>query len=294
MRTLRTHDGHDVAVAVNGPDDAPVTVLMAHCWTSDQDDWRYQVRDLTQELAGRVRTVLWDHRGHGASSAVPRAACTVTELGRDMGDIIDTFAPTGPLVLAGHSIGGMTIMALAEQRPELFEERIRGVLLTNTSAGDMKSVNFGLPEIGDTLRNQIPRLLTLRARTLSKRVRRRTPIIERQIMSRLVFGQPQRVRDIALSVDGLVSCPADSVSGFYDDMMRTHERTDALKHLDGIPTHVLVGSEDQLTPVRMARHIARHVDSAALTVVPGAGHMLPLERDAVVSAALLDLVRPLV
>ena len=294
MRTLRTHDGHDVAVAVNGPDDAPVTVLMAHCWTSDQDDWRYQVRDLTQELAGRVRTVLWDHRGHGASSAVPRAACTVTELGRDMGDIIDTFAPAGPLVLAGHSIGGMTIMALAEQRPELFEERVRGVLLTSTASSDMTSVNLGLPEIGDNVRNQIPQLLALRARTLSKRVRRRTPIMERQIMSRLVFGQPQRVRDVALAVDGLVNSPADTVSGFYDDIMRNHDRTDALKHLDGIPTRVLVGSDDRLTPVRLARRIVEHVDSADLLVVPGAGHMLPLERDAVVSAALLDLVRPLV
>lgn len=293
MRTFQTHDGHELAVAVNGPVDPAVTVLLAHCWTSDQDDWRYQVRDLAQEVGDRVRVIAWDHRGHGASSGVPRSTCTVPALGRDMADIIDTFAPTGPLVLGGHSIGGMTIMALAEQRPDLFADRVRGVLLSNTSAGDMASVNLGLPEIGDNVRNQLPRLLALRARTLSKRVRRRTPTMEHQIMSRLVFGQPQRVRDVALAVDGLVNTPPDSVSGFYDDIVRHHERTDALQHLSGIPTRVLVGSDDRLTPVRMARHLANHIDRSELYVVPGAGHMLPLERDGLVSAALLGLVRPL-
>ncbi|GGF52065.1 alpha/beta hydrolase [Marmoricola endophyticus] len=293
METLRTHDDLDVAVYANGPEDAAVTVLLAHCWTSDAEDWRYQLRDLAQVLPGRVRTIAWDHRGHGASQAVPRRDCTVGNLARDMADIIDTFAPTGPLVLAGHSIGGMTIMALAEQRPDLFSERVQGVLLTSTSAGDMGSVDLGLPEIGDNVRNQIPRLLALRAKTLSKRVRRRTPIIERQIMSRLVFGQPQRVRDVALAVDGLVNSPGDSVAGFYEDIVLHHERTDALKHLSGIPTTVLVGAADRLTPVRMARHIVDHVDSASLYVAPDAGHMLPLERDAMVSDALLGLVRPL-
>jgi pimeloyl-ACP methyl ester carboxylesterase len=92
-------------------------------------------------------------------------------------------------------------------------------------------------------------------------------------------------------VEGLISCPGDTVVGYYEDCLR-HDRTDALKVLDGIPTHVLVGTRDVLTPPSHASLIRDHVPGAALTVAPGAGHMLPLERDALVSGVLIRMVRP--
>jgi len=106
------------------------------------------------------------------------------------------------------------------------------------------------------------------------------------------IGRPLRLADTALAVEGLISSPGDTVVGFYENCM-THERTDALKILDGIPTHVLVGTRDVLTPPPHARRIADHVEGAVLTVVPDAGHMLPLERDELVSGVLIRLVRPL-
>lgn len=287
---MLTHDGLRLDVTSYGPQDAPVTVLLAHCWTLNQEDWHYQVRALLAEFGHRARIVTWDHRGHGRSEAAPRRTCTIAHLAQDMSDLVDTYAATGELVLAGHSIGGMTIMALAEQRPEIFD-RVRGVVLISTSSGAMDTVTLGLPEAGQVVRAQIPRMLAFRSRTLSRRARRRAPIVERLLMRHLVFGTPQRLADTALAVEGLIGCPADTVVGFYEDCMR-HERADALKVLSAVPTRVLVGTHDRLTPPSHAHRMAEAVEDAELTVVPGAGHMLPLERDELVSGVLIRLVRP--
>ncbi len=287
---MRTHDGLKLSVTVFGPDDAPLTVFLAHCWTLNQHDWHYQVRDLLREFGHGIRIVTWDHRGHGDSDPVARAQATIDNLALDWSDLIDEIAPDGPLVLAGHSIGGMSMMQLCEIRPELFD-RVVGTAFVSTSSGELDTVTLGLPETGPLLRAQIPRLLALRSRTLSRRARRRAPIVERLLMRRFVFGQPLRLADAALAVDGLINSPGDTVVGFYEDAMR-HDRVRALKVLDDIPTHVLVGSRDVLTPPSHARRIADHVSGSVLTTAPGAGHMLPLERDQLVSGVLIRLIRP--
>ncbi len=287
---MLTHDGHVLDVTTYGPEDATVTVFLAHCWTLNQRDWHYQVRDLLREFGHRVQLVTWDHRGHGNSGPVPRRDCTLDNLALDWAALIDRFAPTGPLVLAGHSIGGMTMMALAEARPEIFE-RVVGAAFVSTSSGQLDTVTLGLPEAGELMRAQIPRILAFRSRTLSRRARRRAPIVERLIMRRLVFGTPLRLADVALAVEGLINSPGDTVVGFYEDCMR-HDRASALKVLDGIPTQVIVGTRDLLTPPSHARRIADHVEGSVLTLAPGAGHMLPLERDELVSGVLIRLIRP--
>jgi pimeloyl-ACP methyl ester carboxylesterase len=287
---MRTFDGLRLDVRVHGPDDVPVTVLLAHCWTLNQEGWHYQVRALQREFGHRIRIITWDHRGHGGSEASPRHTCTIDNLGRDLADVIATHAPAGKLVLAGHSIGGMSIMALAGQRPELLD-RVVGVLFVATSSGELDTVTLGLPEMGPLLRAQIPRILALRSRTLTKRARRRAPIIERRVVRRFLFGRPMRLTDAALTVEGIISSPSATMVGFYEDCMR-HDRAADLKALDGIPTHVLVGTRDVLTPPGHARRVADGVEGAVLTVVPDAGHMLPLERDELVSGVLIRLVRP--
>ncbi|MFL6157492.1 MAG: alpha/beta hydrolase, partial [Marmoricola sp.] len=243
---MRTFDGLRLDVRTYGPTDAPVTVVLAHCWTLNQSDWNYQVRDLQREFGHRIRIVTWDHRGHGHSDESPKQACTIPNLATDMSDVIDAYAPTGKLVIAGHSIGGMTTMVLAGQRPELFE-RVVGVAFVSTSSGQLDTVTLGLPEMGPLLRAQIPRMLALRSRTLTKKARRRAPIIERQVIRRFLFGRPMRLVDAALTVEGLINSSAATVVGFYEDCLR-HDAVDALKVFDGIPTHVLVGTRDVLTP----------------------------------------------
>lgn len=287
--TLTTHDGLDLHVHVEGPHDATLTVVLAHCWTSDHDSWRYQVRDLRHRFGDTVRVVSYDHRGHGASDRTPRPAATIENLGRDLSDLIDVHAPVGDLVLAGHSIGGMTLMALAEHRPELYAERVRGVLFVATSGGSLHEVTLGLPRVSDRIRARIPTMLAMRSKMLSRRQRRRAPIIEAMVARRFLFGDDMRLRDHALAVEGIINTPAASMRGFFEDVMR-HDRVEGLSALAGIPVHVMVGDKDLLTPPSHAELLANEIPGARLTVAPGAGHMLPLERDALVSEALVELV----
>lgn len=285
---MRTHDGLELHVRVHGPDDAELTVVLAHCWTADMDDWQYQVRDLLDRFGHEVRILTWDHRGHGESDPAPLRTCTIDNLGRDMGDVIDRFAGTGRLVIAGHSIGGMATMALAEQRPDILA-RTDGAMFVATSCGDLENVTLGLPEAGRWVKAQIPRVLAARARLLSRRVRRRNPWIESQVVHRFLFGEPMRLRDCGLVIDQLISCPPATMEGFYRDFMN-HDRAAALSAFDGIPTRVLVGDRDVLTPVEHARKLAAGIATARLMIAPGAGHMLPLERDRLVSDELAELV----
>src|SRR3954454_6117828 len=111
----------DLVVSTYGPAAVPLTGFLAHCWTLNQADWHYQVRDLQQEFGHGIRIVTWDHRGHGESAPVARADCLIETLAADWAELVDTLTPDGPLVFAGHSIGGMTMLALAEQRPDLFD-----------------------------------------------------------------------------------------------------------------------------------------------------------------------------
>jgi pimeloyl-ACP methyl ester carboxylesterase len=286
---LITTDGLRLHVTVRGPEDAPVTVLLAHCWTADEADWHYQVHDLLERYGRGIRLVTWDHRGHGRSDPAPAVDCTIAHLARDLGGVVDEFAASGPLVIAGHSIGGMTMAALPEERPDLVG-RIRGLLFVSTSCGGLNTVTLGFPEItGRAVRAQLPYLLAARARMLSRSQRRRVPLIERQITRRFLFGDVKRQRDMNLVVDQIISCPPATMSGFYRDFM-THERAEGLKAFDGVPATVLVGSRDLLTPPVHARRLAAGISGARMLVSPGAGHMLPLERPQLVTDELVALV----
>jgi pimeloyl-ACP methyl ester carboxylesterase len=287
---METHDGLQLHVRADGPEDAPVTVVLAHCWTSDHDSWRYQVRDLRARFGHDVRILAYDHRGHGQSDPTARDDATIENLGRDLEDLIELHAAKGALVLAGHSLGGMTIMELTSRRPDLFRERVKGVMFVATSGGSLRDVTLGLPDFGDRVKDYIPYVLAFRSKTLSRRRRLRAPIVESIVVRRFLFGDGMRLRDHMLTVEGLVNTPADSMTGFFEDLM-LHDRAEGLTEvLVDMPVVVLVGDHDVLTPVSHARRLTNAIPGARLIISPGAGHMLPLECDDHVSGVLVDLV----
>ncbi len=288
-REVHTQDGLRLHATVRGREDAPLTVVLAHCWTADESDWHYQVHDLLVAYGHDIRIVTWDHRGHGRSDTARATACTIPDLARDLGHVVDAFAPSGPLVIAGHSIGGMTMCALPAERPDLVE-RIAGLVFVATSSGRLNTVTLGLPRVtAPVVRHQLPRLLTTRARRLSRTERRNSPLLERWLVDTFLFGEPRRPRDTGLVVDQLINCAPATMWGFYQDFM-IHERTDLLSAYDDIPAVVLVGTRDLLTPPRHGRRIADSLRGAELRVEQGAGHMLTLERPQAVSAALHQIV----
>ncbi len=286
MALIPGADGVALHVEVDGSVAAPVTVVLAHGWTLDSRSWGPVTRAL---VAGTpVRVVRFDHRGHGRSAAVDPSTMTVEQLADDMAAVLAAVAPDGPLVLGGHSMGGMTLMALAERHPEVYA-RVGGVALVSTAAGGLAGHTMGLhPRAAALVRRGEQRMVTSPGWAA-----RRSLGTQRLIgpgVRWLLLGPRPGPEAVRITVESVAACRPATVSGFRP-ALDAHERAAALAMFARIPTAVLVGSKDRLTPVRMARRIAGALPSASLTIFPEAGHMVPVERVAAVAGRISALVR---
>ena len=289
-RQVVADDGVALHVEEVGPAGAPLTVVFSHGYTEQLAIWHFQ----RQALAGQdVRLVLWDQRAHGRSGRGSPERATIDQLGRDLSAVLEATAPRGPVVLVGHSMGGMTVMALADQRPELFGERVVGVALVSTSAGRLSEVNFGLPT---ALTGLVRRVLPL----LTRGVRLRPGPFERgrQVSADLAFLVTRRVAfgstDVAPSLVEFMErmtaqCPLDVIAEFYDTFT-DHDRLAALDVLRGVPVLLVVGTRDRVTPPDHSRAMAEALPEAELVVVEGAGHLVHLECPEDVTHALRGLL----
>ena len=282
MRELpvTTADGTTLYVEEHGDPEAPVTVVLAHGWVLDRRTWRGQVARLPRVTGVPVRILVYDHRGHGRSDPAAPGTATIGQLGDDLAEVLSTRVPVGPVVLAGHSMGGMTVMALAERHPELFADRVAAVAFVSTSAGALSRAGATLPG-------------WFTERVVSGGNRRPGRILAgvfRRWLRRSLFGPGVGPVPVALTAEIIAShWPATLLAfrGTFDD----HERHAALVACAGRPTAVLCGSVDRLCPPGHSRRIARAAPGAELVVYPGAGHMLTLERPAEVTARIAALVR---
>jgi pimeloyl-ACP methyl ester carboxylesterase len=235
--------------------------------------------------------VIYDQRSHGRSERAPRSSCTIDQLGRDLDAVLRALAPDGPLVLVGHSMGGMTIMALAEQRPELFAERVLGVAFLSTSVGEVGT--GGLPGTFLSRHNPVTRAVGLLAGwqpVLVEGVRRAGHTLIWTMTRHLAYGDrridPARV-DL---VDSMISANAVDALTDFVDTLGTHDRLVALPALSTCEVLVAAGDADELIPFRHSELIARELPDAALVRLPGVGHLPMLEQPEVIDSALADLL----
>ena len=285
---VRATDGVVLHAEVSGPVDAPITVVFSHGLALTQDSWHFQRRDLAD--AGRL--VLWDQRGHGRSGRGSAEHTTIEQLGRDLRAVLDATAPEGPVVLVGHSMGGMTIMALAEREPELFGSRVVGVALVSTSPGRLAEVTFGVPAAaGRVLRRVAPQALVSLHRhpQLVRRGRHLGHDLEYVLTKRYSFAtdvSPSLVQFVQRMHDGT---PLDVLAELFP-AFDAHDKLDALPVLDGVETLIVAGEQDLMTPADHSREMVDAVPGAELVVLPDAGHLLMLEHPREVSAELRALV----
>ncbi|MEU2775240.1 alpha/beta hydrolase [Streptomyces sp. NPDC007162] len=273
---------------------APVTVVFSHGYCLNQDSWHFQ----RAALRGVVRTVHWDQRSHGRSGRgvaqhEDGAPLTIDQLGRDLKAVLDAAVPEGPIVLVGHSMGGMTVMALAAQYPELIRKRVVATAFVGTSSGRLGEVNFGLPVAGvNAVRRVLPGVL--------KALGTQAALVEkgRQITADLFAGIIKRYsfagRDIDPAVERFAermieSTPIDVVAEFYP-AFTDHDKTAALAHFQSLPVLVLAGVQDLVTPSEHSEVIADLLPDAELVLVPDAGHLVMLEHPEVVTDRLADLL----
>ena len=303
--TFRTADGVALRVAGSGGAPGP-TLVLVHGWTQDLRTWDRVVDDL-RAAGHHGRVVRYDHRGHGGSDSAPEGTATLERLADDLAELLAARVPDGPLVLAGHSMGGMALVALAERHPSLVAGRVAGIAFVATAADDMAELTLGLPgrrgrlvarldhalapwvaELGNRApRGRIGSGGTAPSRRSGK-VRRRAAALTPGTRA-LVFGRHPRAADVAsVAEQALAADPASVVA--FKDSIGEHHRRPALHALRDTPAVVLVGDHDRLCPPRHARAIAAELPDAELVLFPGAGHMLTYERDAEVTAHLRGLL----
>lgn len=273
---------------------APVTVVFSHGYCLSQDSWHFQ----RAALRGVVRCVYWDQRSHGRSGRGVAQfddgkPVSIDQLGRDLKAVIDAAAPEGPLVLVGHSMGGMTTMALADQFPELIRERVVGVALVGTSAGRLGQVNFGLPVAGmNAVRRVLPGVLKALGSQadLVERGRRATSDLFAGIIKRYSFSSKDVDPAISRFAERMIeSTPIDVVAEFYPAFAE-HDKAEALRYFAELPVLVLAGEKDLVTPSEHSEAIADLLPEAEFVLVPDAGHLVMLEHPEVVTDRLADLL----
>ncbi|TWG05125.1 pimeloyl-ACP methyl ester carboxylesterase [Streptomyces brevispora] len=272
---------------------APVTVVFSHGYCLGQDSWHFQ----RAALRGLVRTVHWDQRSHGRSERGRAQAqgvhVGIDQLGRDLKAVIDAAAPEGPLVLVGHSMGGMTIMALADQYPDLIRDRVAAVAFIGTSSGNLGEVSFGLPVAGvNAVRRVLPGVLKALGSQaeLVERGRRATADLFAGLIKRYSFGS----RDVDPAVERFAerlieSTPIDVVAEFYP-AFTDHDKSAALPLFRDVPVLILAGDKDLVTPSSHSEAIADQLPDAELVIVPDAGHLVMLEHPETVTDRLADLL----
>jgi non-heme chloroperoxidase len=255
---LRTPDGAELAVwdlAGHGPD-APVVVL-PHCWGCSHEIWLPVTRRL-RELGYRV--VLYDQRGHGASTR-GTAPLAIETLAHDLAVVLDATDVRGA-VLAGHSMGGMTIMSLATHRPDVLQERAKATVLVATAA----------TSVGDRS-GQSARVAS--AMIASPMVTRAMRAKNGHLFVRYAFGDSPVRAHVDLTRELFGGCHG-AVRGDFLLAFATMDLLEGIATID-VPTTVMVGSRDALTLPKKAEQIVATVPGARLVTLQNRGHMLPLE-----------------
>jgi pimeloyl-ACP methyl ester carboxylesterase len=270
-RILDSHDGGTIYTISRGSsrDDAP-TVVFCHGVTLSSRVWAKQFA--TFPAAG-FRAVAFDSRGHGESLAGDTGH-SLDNLADDLRTVLEAL-DLHDVILVGHSMGGMAVQAFAIRHPDVVDERVLGLVLLSTSSHNLVSdakrvrgaiervVNVG-PDVGTFMRQRNLGLL----------------------LARIGFGDDPNPSHVEATREMLAAC----------DKATTREAVSALLHLDlteglpklQIPTLVVVGTADALTPPRDARRIAELVPGARLVEYEGGGHMLMYERTDELDALIMD------
>ncbi|GAA2867932.1 hypothetical protein GCM10010517_27620 [Streptosporangium fragile] len=287
--TVVTDDGVRLAVDVEEAEAPELAVVFTHGWVMNRHCWHFQ----REALAGRATLIFYDQRGHGASSAGTVDTCTIDRLGDDLAAVIEATVPEGlPVVLVGHSMGGMTIMAFAARHPETLTARVAGVALLSTSSGRLRDSTFGLPGPIGRLAPRVTPIVFERMLARGALIDRSAALTSRTnlpVTRYVAFGPRARHHHVRFVNDMVVATSTEVMVGFFRDFL-VHDKLAALAALAEVETLIMVGDRDRLTPPAHSRRIAEALPGARLVVLPEAGHMIGLERPEAVNRALSDLL----
>jgi pimeloyl-ACP methyl ester carboxylesterase len=300
-RTVTTDDGvrlhaelDEVAPYAEGTEQARAdpagepTIVFVHGYALNLDCWHFQ----REFFRGKHRMVFYDQRSHGRSGRSDKEHATIDQLGHDLARVIGELVPEGPIVLVGHSMGGMSIMAFAEHHRDVFDERVVGVALISTTAGGMRTHRLLGPLVPDAVGSQLgPRLVAALALApeLVDRARRRGSNIGFLVADQFAFGDDVPASYVEF-VDNMLGQTSFEVLASFFPNFDALDKFTVLDAFADVPTYIVVGTKDLLTSVGHSRKMAELMPAATLVECPGAGHMVILERKDKVNATLEKLL----
>ncbi|MET8676960.1 alpha/beta hydrolase [Streptomyces sp. NPDC004647] len=277
--TATSADGSRLHIEVHGADSAPAVVLV-HGWTCSIAFWAPVVR----ALAADHKVIVYDQRGHGRSPAPGPGGYSTPALADDVEAVlVAALAPGERAVLAGHSMGGMALMAAADR--DALRERTAAVLLCSTGSSRLLADAMVVPLRSERLRGRVHRAI-LGSRAPLGPV---TPLAKR-ILKYATMG-PGSSPDVVEACARIVHACPRAVRADWAHVLAELDVERNIEHLT-VPTAVIVGTADRLTPAVHAQRLAAALPNCAgLTELPGLGHMTPVEAPEAVSGAISRLVR---
>ena len=267
---IATHDGGELYVVEHG---TGTPIVFAHGVTLTSQVWAHQFRSFP---AAGFRTVAFDGRGHGQST-MGETGHSIDNLAADLRTVLERLDLRDAIVV-GHSMGGMAVQGLAVHHPDVVAERVAGMVLLSSSArsfaSDARRVRGGLDRASAV------------APTVGALFRQRNLGL---LVARLGFGDAPDPRCVEAVRQMLGACPHETLREAGRSLL-TLDFVDDLPRLS-VPTLVVVGTSDVLTPPRESQVIADLVPGAELVELAGAGHMLMYERTEELDALIVDFSR---
>ena len=267
---VRSADGTELVVRAAGDPSSP-TIVFVHGFSLDLTTWHYQ----WTELSDSFRCVLFDFRSHGRSARAAEGDLSPLAFGDDLAAVIQG-AGSGPLLLVGHSMGAMSMLAMAETRPDLFDGPVAGVVFVGSAASDLVRGAFGSvtellrPRLG-SLRQAAGRVNRLRKAVLS------SPADVGQMVARATqFGSEASPNLVRYVVGIAARAPSEVWTDGLAGLMEMDLRH-AIEHIR-VPALVIVGEQDRMTPPASSVALAAELPQGRLEVIEGAGHFPMMER----------------
>ena len=271
-RTLELPDGARIFVEETGPLSSK-GVIFVHGSVLRTDLWHYQLAGI-----GSHRLIFPELRGHGRSQPKGESDYSIRTLAGDLLYLLDELDLEEAIVV-GHSVGGMAALQLCHDHPELMGERIKGLVLANTTYGPATETLLGSGVIArierltrrpfDAIGKQHERIEKLR------RFVRPTDAVYWAV-ALAAFGPNPSPAHVDLVYDMLAKTPVDVIF----DLVRSYRDFDMADHLEDIdlPTLVIGGGHDRLTLAKASYYLAEHLPQADLHVFEDCGHTTMLER----------------
>ena len=294
-RVVVADDAVDLHVEIDEPadfggeasTDDSLTVIFVHGYSLNLDSWHFQ----RAAYRGQVRTVFYDQRSHGRSARSSEDNATIDQLGRDLLRVIEDTSP-GRCVIVGHSMGGMSVISLADQFPELFGDKVIGAALISTTAGGLDPGRILFPMVplglGGKVMGRVVSTLD-RGHRVVDLARAWGHAVADVVTDRYAFGDDVPADYVEFVYAMLNATPFAVVADFYP-AFATLDRFETLEPLSRVPTAIVCGTHDKVTSVSHSRKLHSRISGSSLLECEGAGHMVILERHKEVTAELDDLI----